>query len=96
MLLTITDGIEAVGAEASSHISLLPAECVHVLLVDHSHGCGPDLEAGWLSLALGSFTRLDMFDATRLAWEAAAVVARAAGLKMPPLKSDQSKSIRRR
>jgi hypothetical protein len=96
LVVTITDGIETVGADASAQISQLPAGCVHVLLVDHSHGCGPELEAGWSSLPLGSFTRLDVLDTTRLAWEAAEVVARAAGLEMPPLKSATSKPVRRR
>jgi hypothetical protein len=37
-----------------------------------------------------------VLDTTRLAWEAAEVVARAAGLEMPPLKSATSKPVRRR
>ena len=97
LVVTITDGIETVGADASDQISQLPAGCVHVLLVDNSHGCGPELEIGWSSLALGSFTRLDVLDTARLAWEAAEVVARAAGLEMSPLKeSPKPKSARRR
>jgi hypothetical protein len=96
LVVTITDGIETVGADALDQMSHLPPRCVHVLLVDHSHGCGPELEAGWSSLPLGSFNRLDVFDTAQLAWQAAEVIARAAGLEMPPLKPLTSKPNRRR
>ena len=96
LLVTITDGIETVGADAAAELVLLPSRCVHVLLVDHSHGCGSDLEAGWSSLDLGSFTRLEVVDSARLAQQAAQIVARAADLEMPPSASPASTSTQRR
>ena len=85
LVLAITDGIEEVGVAAEAQLRLLPPSCVHVLLVDHSHGCSSDLEAGWSALPLGSFTRLDVLDTRRMAWQAAEIVAQAVGVHMPPL-----------
>lgn len=85
LVLVITDGIEDVDDQAETEIKALPAGCVHVLLVDHSHGCGPDLEACWSKLSLGSFTRLDVIDTRQVAWQCAEVLATALGTHMPPL-----------
>jgi len=90
LIFPITDGIEEVGAAAAAEVSLLPPTAVHVLLVDHSHGCVPNLEARWASLPLGSFTRLDVLDTRQMAWQIAQVVARAVGTEMPPLPTPSS------
>ena len=70
LVVAITDGIEEVGASTEAELALLPPGCVHVLLVDHSHGCGPDL---------------DVLDTHRMAWQAAEAVAQAVGLHMSPI-----------
>ncbi len=85
LVVAITDGVEDVGTDTAAQIALLPAGCVHVVLVDHSGGCGPDLESAWRALDLGSFTRLDVLHTQRMAWQIADIVAHAAGTAMPPL-----------
>lgn len=84
LVVCITDGIEIVGHDAFAELKVLPAGCVHVLLVDHSKGCTPALETAWAALPLGSFTRLELLDTTHTARQAAAVIARAVGLEMLP------------
>ncbi len=83
----LTDGIEQVGPAAAFEISQLPKGCVHVILVDPTNACAPDLEAGWRALGLGSFTRIDQVRTEPIAWQVANVLARAAGTAMPPLTS---------
>jgi hypothetical protein len=90
LIFAITDGIEEVGASAAAEVDQLPEGSVHVLLVDHSHGCDAGLEARWQSLPLGSFTRLDLLDTERMAWQIAEVLAQAVGTHMPPLPSKKS------
>lgn len=77
VIIAITDGIEELDAAAAHQLALLPSRSVHVVLVDHSHGCTPDLEAGWLALPLGSFTRLDLLDTRQMANQIAQIVATA-------------------
>lgn len=90
LIFVITDGIEEVGPAAATELSQLPEGCVHVLLVDHSHGCDPALEAGWNCLPLGSFTRLELLDTELMSWQIAEVLAQAVGTHMPPLQSKSS------
>lgn len=90
LIFVITDGIEEVGASAETELLQLPEGCVHVLLVDHSHGCDQVLEAGWQKLPLGSFTRLDLLDTEHMAWQIAEVLAQAVGTHMPPLNAKKS------
>jgi hypothetical protein len=87
LVIVVTDGIEEVGAPTADELSLLPPDIVHVVLVDHGRGCDATFEARWSTLALGSFTRLDVFDTTRTAWQVADLLARSVGLSMPPLNS---------
>jgi hypothetical protein len=90
LVVVITDGIEAVGAEVERELALLPRGAVHVVLVDHGHGCNADLEALWRLLPFGSFERLNVLDTTKLSWQVANIVARAVGLSLPTLNSRQN------
>lgn len=96
LVVCITDGIETLGPDATAQLKRLEPESVHVLLVDHSHGCTPALEAGWASLPFGSFTRLELLDTTQMAWQAADIVARAAGIEMSPAPTTTPSYSRRR
>jgi hypothetical protein len=96
LVLVITDGIEAVGPDAAAQLKRLEPGSVHVLLVDHSHGCVPAIEAAWAALPLGSFTRLELLDTTVMAGQAADIVARAAGIEMPHAPTSMSPTSRRR
>ena len=80
----LTDGIEEVGAAAQAQIDRLPPGAVHVLLIDHGKGCDDRLEAAWRQLSLGSFTRLNVNDTHRMAWQLADIATKAVGLTMPP------------
>lgn len=83
IVYVITDGIEVVGSAAVDEVKLLSPGSVHVLLVDHSRGCTPELEAGWAALPLGSFTRLEVFDTKAMANQIAEIVARATAVTTP-------------
>lgn len=96
IVVVVTDGIEAVGAEVARELSRLPMGAVHVVLVDHSGGCDAVLEACWRSLSLGSFERLNVLDVAQMAWQIANVVTRAVGLSLPPLNFRQSNPPPRR
>ena len=96
LVVIVTDGIEFVGDEVAFEINTLPPGVVHVVLVDHCHGCDSELEEYWSRLALGSFVRLDVLDTARMAGQAADVVARAVGLAMPhPVNSQLQHPTRR-
>jgi len=95
LVVVVTDGIEFVGDEVATEVNALPSGVVHVVLVDHGHGCDSELEECWSRLALGSFVRLDVLDTARMAWQAAEVVARAVGLAMPQPLTLQQQPTRR-
>lgn len=86
LVFGVTDGIEYLSPGINASLARLPAGSVHVLLVDRSGGCNEELERQWRALPLGSFTRLDVLDTTRMAWQIADVTAAALGLSMPELK----------
>lgn len=91
LVFGVTDGIEYLSPEIHTALAQLPPESVHVLLVDRSGGCNEELEQQWRSLPLGSFTRLDVLDTTRMAWQIADVTAAAVGLSMPALTTSKTK-----
>jgi hypothetical protein len=85
LIFVIGDGIEAVTPDVHATIAGLPAESVHMLLVDTANGCDAAMEAAWRSCALGSFERLEVFDVAQLAHQIGDVFARTLGLQMPPV-----------
>jgi von Willebrand factor type A domain len=76
----IGDGIEAVTPEVHRAVAMLPQRAVHMLLVDRSGGCDAEMERAWQSVAFGSFTRLDVFDTTAMAYQLANSFAACLGL----------------
>ena len=83
MVLMLTDG-QDLGSGLAHELALLPADCVHLLLVNPSGDCYGQ-EAAWRALPWGSFTRLENFhDPWRVAWESGEVLARSIGLELPP------------
>jgi von Willebrand factor type A domain len=85
LVIALTDGIEILPPKVHACLAALPSKSVHVLLIDHSHGCTPELEAQWQALPLGSFRRLDVLNTRHMAWQIADVITTAIGLRMPPL-----------
>ncbi len=82
VVLMLTDG-QDIGSGLGQELALLPAGCVHLLLVDPSGDCYGQ-EAGWRALPWGSFTRLEnLRDPRRVAWESGEVLARSIGLELP-------------
>lgn len=96
LVVIVTDGIEAVGAEVAQELARLPVGAVHVVLVDHGGGCDADLEARWRKLAFGSFERLNVLVVAQMAWQIALVVTRAVGLSLPPVNSPHNQPPSRR
>jgi hypothetical protein len=84
LVLVLTDGLQDVGSALEQELRLLPARCVHILLIDRHQNCTPELERRWRAMPLGSFTRLDL-DNAQLSWQAASILANAVGLQMPTL-----------
>ncbi len=82
LVFPITDGIEAVTPETHAAVAALPAGCVHMLLIDRSGGCSPDLENAWRTVAFGSFTRLPHLDTNDMALTLARIYADALGLSL--------------
>jgi hypothetical protein len=79
----LTDGIEPVTPAIAAAIANLPAGSVHMLLVDRSGGCDPNMEAAWRGCAFGSFTRLRTFDTEAMSHQLADIAATTLGLEMP-------------
>ena len=85
LTVVITDGMEDFSLDLRRPIGALPEASIHVLLIDRSRGCGPEFEAQWRSLPLGSFVRLDDSDVLRMAHQIAELICRAVGARMPSL-----------
>lgn len=83
LTVVITDGMEDFTLDLTTPLTLLPAGSVHILLVDRSRGCTPDLEATWRSLPIASFTRLDDNDVAHMAHQIADLICRKIGARMP-------------
>jgi hypothetical protein len=82
VVLMLTDG-QDLGTGLAQELALLPAGCVHLLLVDPSGDCYGQ-ETAWRALPWGSFTRLEnLSDPQRVAWESGAALARSIGLVLP-------------
>lgn len=96
LVVVITDGIEDVGAGAANEIALLAPASVHVLLVDHSHGCDAELEAKWRLLALGSFNRLNISTVDTASLQAARVISAAAHTSSPTIATTRTTTNFRR
>lgn len=86
LVFVLTDGCEPITTAMHDAVVALPPGAVHVALIDRSHALDSASEAAWRTLALGSFTRLDL-DTTTLARQLADVVARALGLHLPSITS---------
>lgn len=67
LTFVLTDGIESVTQSTRDTLAALPAQSVHMLLIDRSHGCNEQMEADWRALPLGSFSRLNTWDTRSLA-----------------------------
>lgn len=78
----LTDGIAEVASEVHDALEALPAESVHMLLVDRSHGCDPLTETAWRRAAFASFVRLESFDRRAMAVQLASTVAESLGLAL--------------
>jgi hypothetical protein len=82
LIFVISDGIEYVTSATHDAVAALPPGSVHVLLVDRSNGCTPDMELAWATVAFGSFTRLTTLDTKAAASELGQVYANALGLTL--------------
>lgn len=83
LTIVITDGMEDFSLDLSTPLGALAPGSVHILLVDRSRGCSPELEATWRSLPIGSFSRLDDNDVAHLAHQIADLICRKIGARMP-------------
>ncbi|WP_325329978.1 VWA domain-containing protein, partial [Mycobacterium sp.] len=54
LVFVLSDGIEFVTSEVHAAVAALPKNAVHMVLVDRSNGCSPDMEKDWAKVAFGS------------------------------------------
>jgi hypothetical protein len=77
-----TDGIEPVTAATHAAVDDLPPGSVHMVVIDPLHGCTPDMEEAWRSVAFGSITRIDDLSVKNVATTIAQLCADALGLTL--------------
>jgi hypothetical protein len=80
LVFVLTDGIESVTPEIHSAVAALPGGSVHMLLVDRANGCSPQMEADWLTVGFGSFTRLNALNVASMTAELVQIYADALSL----------------
>jgi hypothetical protein len=79
----LTDGIEAVTSATHAAVEALAEDSVHMILVDRSNGCTPEMESTWKTVPFGSFTRLRSFETKPMARQLAETFAAAIDLELP-------------
>jgi hypothetical protein len=79
----LTDGIEAVTPATHAAVDALAEGSVHMILVDRSNGCTPEMETAWKAVPFGSFTRLRSFETKPMARQLAETFAAAIDLELP-------------
>jgi hypothetical protein len=77
-----TDGIEPVTAATHAAVDALPPGSVHLVIIDPLHGCSPEMEDDWRSVAFGSVTRIDDLSVKNVAVTVAHLCADALGLTL--------------
>jgi hypothetical protein len=80
----IGDGGESVTDGIRAGVAALPADSVHLCLIDVNGACSPAMEAEWRAVPFGSVTRLDAFDLATLTMQMATVLADTLGLATSP------------
>ena len=80
--IVLSDGVEAVTDETRAAISALPADSVHLVLVDVAGWCAPAMEAAWRTAGFASVNRLKTFDTRVMGTQVAQIYAEALGLEL--------------
>lgn len=83
LTFVLTDGIEDVTPALHHALGALPANSVHMTLIDRHNGCTPDMEQHWRDAAFASVHRVTTLTPAHLAATLGQHYATALGLTLP-------------